>query len=416
MQVTFVSNYINHHQVPFCNAMYKELGEAYHFIQTQPMEEERIRMGWGENLEELPYLLLYYEEEEACRRLIAKSDVVLFGGVEDEGYIADRLKAGRLTVRLSERIYKEGQWKAISPRGLIKKYRDHTRYRKKNVYLLCCGGYVASDFHIVRAYPDKMFQWGYFPRLQRYDIEELLEKKRRRREAEGRLSLLWAGRFIDWKHPEHAIEAAARLKREGYDFSLTMVGGGEMEEKLKEMAAANLVSDKVVFAGFQKPDEVRRRMEQADIFLFTSDYREGWGAVLNEAMNSGCAVVANCAIGAVPFLLKPNQNGLVYPNRRTDIFYDGIVQLIKEPEKTAALGREAYRTISGEWNAERAVEKLLPMLEGLLAGRAAFAPEGILSRAQAVAQRKMYGYLTAGKRREDCTFGRQRGNEADDEA
>ncbi|MDE5679416.1 MAG: hypothetical protein K2I01_03165 [Lachnospiraceae bacterium] len=159
MQVTFVSNYINHHQVPFCEAMYQRLGRDYHFIQTQPMEEERIRMGWGENLDALPYLLLYYEKEEECRRLIAESDVVLFGGVEDESFIADRLQADGLTVRLSERLYREGQWKAISPRGLVKKYHDHTRYRKKNVYLLCCGGYVASDFHIVKAYPNKMFKW-----------------------------------------------------------------------------------------------------------------------------------------------------------------------------------------------------------------------------------------------------------------
>ncbi len=394
MQVTFVSNYINHHQIPFCNAMYRELGAAYHFIQTEPMEEERIRMGWGENLEKLPYLLLYYEKEAECRRLIAESDVVLFGGVEDEGFIEERLRADRLTVRLSERIYKEGQWKAISPRGLIKKYHDHTRYRRKNVYLLCCGGYVASDFHIIRAYPDKMFKWGYFPQFQEYDIEELLEKKRERRRKDGRLSLLWAGRFIDWKHPEYAIEAAARLKQEGYAVSLTMVGGGEMEEKLQSMAEAKSITREVVFTGFQKPDKVRRYMEQADIFLFTSDYREGWGAVLNEAMNSGCAVVANCAIGAVPFLLKPDKNGLVYPNHRPDVFYDRIVRLIKNPEEIEKMGREAYHTIAEEWNAEKAAGRLLSLLKGLLAGKAEFAEKGVLSRAPVIAQRRMYGYLS----------------------
>lgn len=394
MQVTFVSNYINHHQIPFCNAMYRELGAAYHFIQTEPMEEERIRMGWGENLEKLPYLLLYYEKEAECRRLIAESDVVLFGGVEDESFIEERLRADRLTVRLSERIYKEGQWKAISPRGLIKKYHDHTRYRRKNVYLLCCGGYVASDFHIIRAYPDKMFKWGYFPQFQEYDIEELLEKKRERRRKEGRLSLLWAGRFIDWKHPEYAIEAAARLKQEGYAVSLTMVGGGEMEDKLRSMAEAKSITREVVFTGFQKPDKVRRYMEQADIFLFTSDYREGWGAVLNEAMNSGCAVVANCAIGAVPFLLKPDKNGLVYPNHRPDVFYDRIVRLIKNPEQIEKMGREAYHTIAEEWNAEKAAGRLLSLLKGLLAGKAEFAEKGVLSRAPVIAQRRMYRYLS----------------------
>ena len=393
MQVTFVSNYINHHQIPFCDAMYRKLGAAYHFIQTEPMEAERIRMGWGENVSGLPYLHLYYEKEEECRRLIAESDAVLFGGVEDESYIADRLRAGRLIVRLSERLYREGQWKAVSPRGLIKKYHDHTRYRRKNVYLLCCGGYVASDFHIIRAYPDKMFKWGYFPLLKEYDIEGLLQKKRERREAEGTVSLLWAGRFMELKHPEYAVEAAARLKQEGYAVSLTMVGGGELDEKLRSMAKAKNVAEETVFAGFQKPDEVRRYMEQADIFLFTSDYREGWGAVLNEAMNSGCAVVADCAVGAVPFLLKPDKNGLIYPDKRMDIFYDNIVRLIKKPEEMEKLGREAYHTIAEEWNAEKAAERLLSLLEGLLAGRVEFAEEGILSRAPVIAPGKMYRYL-----------------------
>ena len=109
MKVTFVSNYINHHQVPFCEEMYRRLSEDYRFIQTEPMEEERVKMGWGEDLERIPYLRLFYEAEEECRRLIAESDVVLFGGVEDESYIRDRLEAGKPVVRLSERIYKEGQ-------------------------------------------------------------------------------------------------------------------------------------------------------------------------------------------------------------------------------------------------------------------------------------------------------------------
>lgn len=50
-----------------------------------------------------------------------------------------------------------------------------------------------------------------------------------------------------------------------------------------------------------KASEVRSYMEKADIYLFTSDFNEGWGAVLNESMNSGCAVVASHAIGSVPF-------------------------------------------------------------------------------------------------------------------
>lgn len=396
MKVTFVSNYINHHQIPFCNAMYGKLGEDYRFIQTEPMEEERIRMGWGAEFSKLPYLRLYYEQEAECKALIADSDVVLFGGVEDEAYIVDRLHAGKLTVRLSERIYKSGQWKAVSPRGLRKKYIDHTQYRDKNVYLLCYGGYVASDFNIVRAYPDKMFKWGYFPETKHHDINALLAQKKERRRKDGCISLLWAGRFIDWKHPEYAIRAAKKLKEEGYAFHLTMVGGGEMESTLKSMVEADALADVVTFAGFRKPTEVRGFMEQSDIFLFTSDYGEGWGAVLNESMNSGCAVVANCAIGAVPFLVKPGQNGLIYPNKKWDVFYEQITGLLKQPEEIERLGRAAYATIVQEWNAEIGAERLIPLLEGLLKGEVSFKERGILSKAPVISPRRMYKYMMSG--------------------
>lgn len=397
MKVTFVSNYINHHQIPFCEAMYAQLGEEYCFIQTEPMEEERVRMGWGADLEKLPWLKLFYEQEEVCKSKIADSDVVLFGGVEDESYIAGRLAEGKPVVRLSERIYKEGQWKAISPRGLKKKYYDHTRYRKSPVYLLCCGGYVASDFHIVRAYPEKMFQWGYFPEKKIYDIEALLEVKANRREGTGKISLLWAGRFIDWKHPEYAVRVATKLKQEGYDFSLTMVGGGTMEEELRNMVQTENLEDVVTFAGFQKPEKVREYMEQSDIFLFTSDYKEGWGAVLNEAMNSGCAVVANVAPGAVPYLIKSEENGLIYPNKDFAKFYENVTKLIQNPNMINALGKEAYRTITEEWNAEVAANRLIPFLEKVIAGEVVPQKEGILSPAFIVRPGRMYKYLT-GKR------------------
>ena len=132
MKVAFVSNYINHHQIPFCNAMYGLLQGSFTFIQTEPMEEERVRMGW--HGEDCPvYVRCFYEEEETCRKLIQACDMVLFGGTDEESYIVDRLKAGRPVIRISERLYKTGQWKAVSPRGLRKKYKDHTRYRKAPV-------------------------------------------------------------------------------------------------------------------------------------------------------------------------------------------------------------------------------------------------------------------------------------------
>ena len=124
MKLTIVSNYINHHQIPMASELYAKLGGNFTFIQTQPMEEDRVKMGWGSEISSLPYLKLYYEQPQECAKLMMDSDIVVFGGVEDESYIKPRLQAGKIVIRASERLYREGQWKAISPRGLKKKHEE----------------------------------------------------------------------------------------------------------------------------------------------------------------------------------------------------------------------------------------------------------------------------------------------------
>ena len=363
IKVAFVSNYINHHQIPFCNAMYSLLDGAFFFIQTEPMEAERVQMGWNE--EEKPtYVHCFYEEEAYCRQLILDCDMVLFGGTDEESYIVPRLASGGPVMRYSERLYKTGQWKAISPRGLLKKYRDHTRYRKAPVYLLCAGAYVPSDFHMIRAYPGKMYCWGYFPETRHYDLDRLMEEKGYgERKIPG---LLWAARMIRWKHPELALETAAYLKERNLDFHMDIIGDGELKQQMQELAKSYELEDYVTFLGYQPPEAVRGYMERADIFLFTSDRQEGWGAVANEAMNSGCALVADHMIGAAPYLVRQGENGLVYEDGKKQQLFSLTERLVTDRIYCRRLGGNACRTITETWNAENAALRLLKQIRYLL--------------------------------------------------
>lgn len=357
MKVTFVSNYINHHQIPMSEYLYGQLGDDYRFVQTEPMEEERRAMGWGGGTDALSWLVCSYEQQGEVQRLLEESDVVVFGGCRQEELIQKRLKDNKPVLRYSERIYREGQWKFVTPRGLIKKYRDHIRFRKKAAYLLCAGAYVASDYHLIHAYPGKMFRFGYFTRFLRYENEDC----HRKRENNAVPVLLWAGRFMELKHPADAVRAAADLRAEGFAFQLRMVGGGDEEHLLKRMVHERKLEDVVRFTGFMKPEQVREQMEQADIFLFTSDHGEGWGAVLNEAMNSGCAVVANEAAGASPYLIKDGENGFLYRNRDYDGLKACVRQLLADQALRRRLGSRAYETIRDVWNPENAAAELLSL-------------------------------------------------------
>lgn len=394
MKITMISNYINHHQMPFSAALYEQPEVEYHFIQTEPMEEERIRMGWGVEAERIPYVVFLDRQPEVCKQLIAESDVLLVGWMEREELIAERLKSDKLTIRISERLYREGQWKAISPRGLIRKYKEHTSHRKHPVYLLCAGAYVASDFSLVKAYPNKMFRFGYFPEFKPFSRKQLEEMHNWGEEKnQEEIQIVWAGRFIPLKHPEFAINLASDLKKQGYRFHIHMVGGGEMEGELKQLAKEKALESKITFYGFLKPAQVRNVMEKCHIHLFTSNYLEGWGAVVNEGMNSGCAEVVNVEVGAAPFLIQHGKNGLVYKDGSYEDMEKQVKYLVDNPVIAKRMGLAAYETIANDWNAGEAAKRLLDFYRQWKGGNIEPVKEGPFSVAPVVAQRKMYEFM-----------------------
>lgn len=393
MKITFVSNYINHHQIPFCEAMQEALGEGYTFIQTQAMEEERLKLGWQQE-EQLPYVKYAYEEQDACQELVLESDIVIWGGVEDETMLKPRLEAGKPVIRYSERLYKTGQWKAVSPRGLRKKYHDHTKYRKASVYLLCAGAFVASDFHIIRAYPGKMFKWGYFPACKEYDLERLMAEKcwaeaPGEQKETAKTELLWAARFIDWKHPELVVALAEKLAEVRNDFHITMIGGGELKDEIEAVIKEKHLEEYITLAGTKTPEQVREAMEKAPIFLMTSDRQEGWGAVMNEAMNSGCAVIADRMEGATLYLIEHGVNGFVYRNATAEALAELVTPLLDSRAYCEQIGCKAYENIFTKWNASVATERLLRICQDIVNGKE---PEiiwedGPCSRAEVIKER-----------------------------
>jgi glycosyltransferase involved in cell wall biosynthesis len=304
LKLVFTSNYFNHHQKPFCDEMYRLLGDDFAFIANTVMSEERKKLGYSQG--HIPPYVHFAFFGKAGRMeaetLLNNADVVIAGAAPNSTLL-ERIRNGKLLFRYSERPFKK---KASLPKRIYHaiNFRRSDLW-KKNIYMLCASAYTAKDMADLGMYRRRSYKWGYFPAVKEYDTDALMAQKKR-------TTLMWCGRFIDWKHPDDAIQVAQRLKESGYDFQLIMVGTGVMEEQLHILAESMGVADRVCFTGSMPPEQVRVHMEEAGIYLFTSDRQEGWGAVLNESMNSGCAVVASHAIGSTPFLISDGQNGLIY--------------------------------------------------------------------------------------------------------
>lgn len=374
MTLCFITNYLTHHQLPFCLEMEKKMGDGFVLIETQTLPQERRELGYRALGERYSFVIGAWESEEkkkAAMKIAAQSDVAIIGSAPDS-FIKERMRSNKLTFRCAERIFKHGRQ---DPLRWAKHTFKNLPYSNKKLYYLLNSAYAAKDFAMCGAKREKMYAWGYFPECIRYDIEDLLSAKQSN-------SLLWAGRIISWKHPEAAIYVAERLKAEGYQFYLTIVGTGESEDAIKEQVVQKKLEECVMFAGAVAPEQVRGYMENSEIFLFTSDQNEGWGAVVNEAMNSGCATVACSAAGAVPCLVTEGVNGLTFDAGDYEALYCQVKALMDSQTLKSQLGREAYHTVKEAWNASEAARRLLELVKALGDGGGTPFSEGVLSPAK----------------------------------
>lgn len=359
--VVFVSNYYNHHQAWVSRELDALTSQHYFFIETMEMEQERRAMGWG-NDSRPEYVLRAYDpaQRQRCRQLIAQADAVIWGSCPYH-MILPRLLRHKLTFTYSERLFKEGK-SGFGFWGRAIKYGLFLRAPQKNHYLLCSSAYTAADHALLHQFQGRALRWGYFPQTVEQSLPALMAQKQ-----PG--TILWAGRMIGWKHPEYALETARRLKTAGCPFTMELVGTGALEQTLRAQVEAWDLQDCVRLTGAATPEQVRAKMDRAAIFLITSDQNEGWGAVLNESMNSGCAVVTCRATGAAPFLVEDGKNGLLFEKLDVDALVEKTRYLLEHPAQARQMGENACCTIMQTWNSHCAAARLIALIEALAAGR-----------------------------------------------
>lgn len=363
MKIVFLSNFYNHHQAFISRELYALTGGQYRFIATEEMPEERRKLGYQDQTESFVF---YYGEGEATRKAVRDwidtADIVIVGSAPDK-LLRRRRKKQKVILRYSEHLLKKGIQRWKWPVRWLRLHRQNPR--KARIYLLSASAYTAEDFARFGLFQGKAYQWGYFPECKHYDdVNRLMADK-------DPCEILWCGRFLDWKHPDDVLKIAQRLRDEGIPFHVSVIGTGDMEEELKKTVCSCHLEEQVTFLGSMSPDEVRSHMEKAGIYLFTSDHKEGWGAVLNEAMNSGCATVACTDAGSTSCLIRHGENGTTYSRGDMDTLYEHVRYLLTNPREQSRMGQAAYQTMVNEWNAEVAARRLLTLSEHLVDGEAA---------------------------------------------
>ena len=140
-----------------------------------------------------------------------------------------------------------------------------------------------------------------------------------------KFTICMVGRLNRQKRYDRALKVAKRLKSDGCDFDLWIIGEGSLEKSLKAMSHEYGMDDCVHFLGFQKPSYPY--MKEADIYLNTSE-AEGYPLVVCEALCLGLAIVATDISGASE-ILASSEYGLLVSEKEEDI-YNGLKRLMDD--------------------------------------------------------------------------------------
>lgn len=361
MELTFFVNYLNHHQVLVADILYEKLGNQFCFVATQSVD--LYEMKGGEDYSTRPYCIVASknsESHEYALRLARNSKTCVFGANSLE-YAIERAKHNPqgLSIERGERWFKRGMINVLSPAFLKWRFCYQKYFQKANFYRLCNSAYVSNDMRKVFAYNDRCYKWGYFTKVDRQ-----LSYKKVHLESKY-VNILWCARFIDWKHPELAILLAQRLKDNKYNFHLDMIGEGDELNNIKSLVVSLNLVDRVSFLGNMPNEQVLVQMYKHDLFLFTSDQNEGWGAVANEAMSNGCVLVGADKIGSVPYLVSDQVNGMVFKSCDLDSLYEKVTYLIDNPIDRGRMSKAGMQSMRDVWSPENAAISLLEFIESL---------------------------------------------------
>lgn len=377
ISIVFASNFFNHHEKPFCDELNALEDVDFRFVQTEEMTADRVKLGWGEDLSRFPYVVCAYgnnNEREKALALCRYADILILGSAPYD-FVAERVKGNRPTFYYAERLFRKGIWHMLNPGTFLAVMKRFVLPgRKSNFYLLAASGYTAYDTARIGAFNCRRFKWGHF-----IDTASCVSRNFENKTAK----LLWVGRFLQLKHPEYPVKTARSLKDRGVDFHLDIIGTGPEEDRIRKMIAGFDLGEFVTLHGSMSPGDVRGYMERADIYMFTSDFNEGWGAVLGEAMASGCVSVASHAAGATPFLARHEENALIFKSGDYASFEREVIRLVEAPDMRKRLSEAAVATMRDLWAPRVAARRFYTVCKAISEGKPIpYFDEGPMSEAR----------------------------------
>jgi len=132
---------------------------------------------------------------------------------------------------------------------------------------------------------------------------------------------------------------------------LLVVGDGSLRGELQQQTRDLGLENSVIFTGRRK--DVPRLMAALDVVALPSLW-EGFGLVLLEAMAVARPIVAS-RVSAIPEIVADGETGLLVPPRDVNALAAALIELLRDHQQAAEMGRRGQERLEQEFTVERMV-------------------------------------------------------------
>jgi glycogen(starch) synthase len=231
-------------------------------------------------------------------------------------------------------------------------WRDHLKQRVVR---------FAHNISVSRAVADHLSsQSVVVPNAYRDDIFYLMPEVPRIKQ------LVFLGRLVSDKGADLLLDALAQLKDQGLSPQLTVIGSGPEENKLRQQAKRLGIDSQIEFAGLKTGAELRRMLNEHQIMVVPSLWREPFGIVALEGIACGCVIIGSDS-GGLKDAIGPC--GVTFPNGDATALAKALAALLTDEQGLSHYRIHAEEHLSRHRKEEVASSYLQVFTNALHSGR-----------------------------------------------
>ena len=177
---------------------------------------------------------------------------------------------------------------------------------------------------------------------------------------------IFIGRLVSYKGLDILLRALERVP----ELRLDIVGSGPEGPRLRTLAQALAITDRVRWYGEYPDEDLPRRMADADFLVLPSvTVEEMFGLVVLEAMAAGRPVITTALPSAVREVNVPGETGLEVPLRDVGALAQALETLARTRRCGSGWGRRGGKRVAEQFTQAAMAEQHIALYERIRAKR-----------------------------------------------